>query len=153
MALAITSDCGSEIPSEQGRLLAYLALATMRHLGGATMLLGEDNTPRSYRLARCGPLALLEKPTDEASPQIIDCYVIVETVPHSSGKGDMFRLDPACGLFSLERLHNATPADWHLRARRDPDEWLRGVAGTLYEALRQRVPEFNLPSGDASTLH
>jgi hypothetical protein len=154
MALHLTSDSGDEIPSEQGRLLACLALATMRHLGGETMLLDEDNNPRSYRMARCGPLALLEKPTDAASAQTIDCYLVIETVPHSSGKGDMFRLDPKCGLFSLERLHNATPADWHLRARRDPQEWLRGVCGELFEELKQRVPQLDLdePSGSAA-LH
>jgi hypothetical protein len=90
-------------------------------------------------MARCGPFALLEKPADAAAPAIIDCYLVLETVPHSSGRGEIFKLDPDNGLFSLERLHNATPADWHLRARRDPGEWLRGVCGTLFEELQQRA--------------
>jgi hypothetical protein len=139
MALYCTSDSGSEIPLEQGQLLASLALAVIRELGGATMLLDEDNKPRSYRLARCGPLALLEKPTDAASPQVIDCYLVLETVPHSSGRGDMFKLDPRAGLFSLQRLHNANPPDFHLRALRDPETWLAAAANTLLGELQQRT--------------
>jgi hypothetical protein len=132
---------GGEIPVEQATLLASLALAVVRELGGATMLLDEDNKPQSYRLARCGPLALLEKPNYAASPQIIDCYLVLETVPHSSGRGDMFKLDQSCGLFSLERLHRATPAEFHLRARRNPNEWVGAVIPVLLSELQKRAPE------------
>jgi hypothetical protein len=145
MALHCTSDSGlSEIPHEQGKLLAILVLETVRHLGVETKLMFDDGNDWSpgYRMARCGPFALVEKQANDRTPQTIDCYLIGETAPlGSGGHGMKYKLDPALALFSLDRLHHATPPNFLLRARRDPQDWLDAVAHALLGELRARRPE------------
>jgi hypothetical protein len=146
MALVITSDSGDEIPPEQGRLLASLALTALRHLATDTLLLDDaDNNWRAgFRMVRFGPYALIQKPADEKRLQCIDCYLIETMEPGPNGHGVKYKLDPERALFSLDRFAGTEPdlpPNFHLRARRDPQDWLNGVAHTLLGELQERVPQ------------
>ena len=130
MALLCTSETGPEMLFDRSQLLRGSALGTMQHLGTETMVLDEDNNLRTgYRMARYGRFALLEKPTDDTSPQCIDCYLVevqeFVTPPDSNGQGVKFKLDPARALF----LH-------------DPQEWFATVGRTL---LRCRIGRVSFP--------
>jgi hypothetical protein len=162
MAVHCSSDSGDEIPPEQGKLLASLALTAIRHLAADTLVLNDadKNWRTGFRMVRFGSYALIQKPADKSDEkrlQCIDCYVIETMEPGPNGHGVNYRLDPERALFSLDRFAGTEPElppNFHLRARRDPHNWLNAVAYALLAALGERVPQLfeGLDSGAAS-LH
>jgi hypothetical protein len=153
MALLIT---GTEIPLEQGKLLASLTLEAMRHLATDTLVLNDaDNNWRTGFRMVCfgsGSYALIQRPPDEKRLQCIDCYLIETMEPGPLGHGVNYRLDPERALFSLDKFAGTDPElsfDFHLQLRQDPEDWLGTVPYMLLGELRTRAPQL-LPE---VTLH
>jgi hypothetical protein len=118
---------------EQGRLLAALTIAAMQRHGGDAVLIDEADHLRELRLLRFGALALVEHPATSSLPRCIDVYAAVED--------ELFRIQPACLLYSLVWKHRATPPDFHLQLVRDGARmWAEAVVVTLFAELRARDP-------------
>jgi hypothetical protein len=107
-----------------GKLLGVLTLLTMQRRGGDAILCDLDDRLRELRMARIGPVVLIEE-LGTKRPREIACYITED-----SDTGKPFKPDPARRLFLLQAESRAMPPDWQLVPVRDPrlppSNWRRG---------------------------
>jgi hypothetical protein len=124
----------------QSRLLSALTITVAQRLGDDTMMVEEDNSVRSPRMARVDDIVLLDHPADATGPRSINVYR-VDVRDFASGNDRKFKLDPQCLLYSLHWQHNGTAPDLHLQLVRDPQPWFDRVGSSLLGALIRHDPQ------------
>jgi hypothetical protein len=135
------SDEQPALPLEFGRHLGRACIAVMKHLGGETVQVDEDDDVSLIKLARVNSqLVIVERPGDPAKGRLhrYTAYRYEEPEP-----GEPFKLDPKCVLFVLSEEHFASPPDWRLQLVEDPHSWFNWVTAAIHEALAPVAPLVN----------
>jgi hypothetical protein len=97
-----------------GKLLGVLTLLTMQRAAADAVLCDLDDRLRELRMARIGPVVLIEE-VGTRRPREIACYLTED-----SEVGKPFKIDPARRLFLLQAESRAMPPDWQLVPVCDP---------------------------------
>ena len=120
----------------------------MQRRGGDAILCDLDDRLRELRMARIGPVVLIEE-VGTKRPREIACYM----TEHSE-VGKPFKLDPARRLFLLQAESRAMPPDWRLVLVCDPASPAVEMAARLLlaelaahdPAMRARLAEAGIAS-------